>query len=129
MTKEERKAKIQSIREYVSFLSNGGITVVYVEELQFLLSEINRLETIEEMEGGKMNNNARDIINRLEGSLKYDAINGSEESRAIFESQVQEAIKVLKYLSGRDAVLSKLEAAGVDNWEGYDDALNGHDDL
>ena len=51
MTKEERKAKIQSIREYVSFLSNGGITVVYVEELQFLLSEINRLETIEEMEG------------------------------------------------------------------------------
>ena len=72
-----------------------------------------------------MNNNARDIINRLEGSLKYDAINGSEESRAIFESQVQEAIKVLKYLAGRDAVLSKLEAAGVDNWEGYDDAIDG----
>ena len=76
-----------------------------------------------------MNNITRDIINRLEGSLKYDAINGSEESRAIFESQVQEAIKVLKYLAGRDAVLSKLEAAGVDNWEGYDDALNGPDDL
>ena len=72
-----------------------------------------------------MNNNARDIINRLEGSLKYDAINGSEDSRAIFESQVQEAIKVLKYLAGRDAVLSKLEAAGVDNWEGYDDAIDG----
>ena len=72
-----------------------------------------------------MNNNARDIINRLEGSLKYDAINGSEESRAIFEYQVIEAIKVLKYLAGRDAVLSKLEAAGVDNWEGYDDAING----
>ena len=72
---------------------------------------------------------ANDIIKRLEGSLKYDAINGSEESRAIFESQVQEAIKVLKYLAGREAVLSKLEAAGVDNWEGYDDALNGPDDL
>ena len=129
MTKEERKAKIQSIREYVSFLSNGGITVVYVEELQFLLSEVNRLETIEEMEGEKMNNAKSDIIKRLEGSLKYDAINGSEESRAIFESQVIEATKVLKYLAGRDAVLSKLEAAGVDNWEGYDDALNGPDDL
>ena len=72
-----------------------------------------------------MNNNTSDIIKRLEGSLKYDAINGSEESRAIFESQVQEAIKVLKYLAGRDAVLSKLEAAGVDNWEGYDDAIDG----
>ena len=76
-----------------------------------------------------MNSNVRDIINGLEGSLKYDAINGSEESRAIFEYQVIEAIKVLKYLAGRDAVLSKLEAAGVDNWEGYDDALNGPDDL
>ena len=71
-----------------------------------------------------MNNNARDIIKRLEYSLKYDAINGSEESRAIFESQIQEAIKVLKYLAGRDAVLSKLEAAGVDNWEGYEEALS-----
>ena len=72
-----------------------------------------------------MNNGKSDIIKRLECSLKYDAINGSEESRAIFESQVQEAIKVLKYLAGRDAVLSKLEAAGVDNWEGYDDAIDG----
>ena len=76
-----------------------------------------------------MNNTTRDIINRLEGSLKYDAINGGEDSRAILEMQIDEAIKVLKYLSGRDAVLSKLEAAGVDNWEGYDDALNGPDDL
>ena len=72
-----------------------------------------------------MNNNTSDIIKRLEYSLRYDAINGGDESRAIFESQVQEAIKVLKYLSGRDAVLSKLEAAGVDNWEGYDDAIDG----
>ena len=72
-----------------------------------------------------MNNNASNIINRLEVSLKYDAINGGDDSRAIFERQVEEAVKVLKYLSGRDAVLSKLEAAGVDNWEGYDDALNG----
>ena len=76
-----------------------------------------------------MNNAKSDIIKRLEYSLAYDAINGGDDSRAIFESQVKEAIKVLKYLAGRDAVLSKLEAAGVDNWEGYDDALNGPDDL
>ena len=72
-----------------------------------------------------MNNNARDIINLLEGSLAYDTINGGDDSRAIFERQVKEAVKVLKYLAGRDAVLSKLEAAGVDNWEGYDDAIDG----
>lgn len=30
-----------------------------------------------------------------------------------------------KELEKRDAILSKLEAAGVDNWAGYDDALEG----
>ena len=65
-----------------------------------------------------MNNNANNIIKGLEGSLKDDSL-------SILEEQINEAIKVLKYLSGRDAVLSKLEAAGVDNWEGYDDAING----
>ena len=65
-----------------------------------------------------MNNNANNIIKGLEGSLKDDSL-------SILEEQINEAIKVLKYLAGRDAVLSKLEAAGVDNWEGYDDAING----
>ena len=69
-----------------------------------------------------MNNNARDIINRLEGSLKYDAINGSEESRAIFEGQVKEAVKELYRLAGRDTILSRLEDAGVKDWSEYDDA-------
>lgn len=29
------------------------------------------------------------------------------------------------YLKSRDAELSMLEAYGVDNWEGYSDALQG----
>jgi len=70
-----------------------------------------------------MNNTTRDIIKRLEGSLKYNAINGSEESRAIFESQVQEAVKELFRLAGRDAILSRLEDAGVKDWSEYDDAV------
>jgi hypothetical protein len=30
----------------------------------------------------------------------------------------------LKYLQERDEILSALEAGGVDNWEGYDEALS-----
>lgn len=69
-----------------------------------------------------------DIIKKLEASMRYDVINGDKSERAILSLQINEAIKKLKYLSGRDAVLSRLEAAGVDNWEGYDDAIGGHDD-
>lgn len=51
MTEEERKAKLQDIREHVNFLRREGITLGFVDELQFLLSEICRLEIIiEEME-------------------------------------------------------------------------------
>lgn len=51
MTEEERKAKLQDIREHVNFLRRGGITLGFVNELQFLLSEICRLEIIiEELE-------------------------------------------------------------------------------
>lgn len=66
-----------------------------------------------------------DIIKRLEASMRFDVINGDESERAILGLQINEAIRVLKYLSGRDTVLSKLESAGVDNWEGYDDAIGG----
>lgn len=46
MTEEERKAKLQDIREHVNFLRREGITLGFVDELQFLLSEICRLEII-----------------------------------------------------------------------------------
>lgn len=61
-----------------------------------------------------------DIIKRLEASMRYDVINGDQSERAILGLQISEAISELKRLSQRDAILSKLEAAGVDNWEGYE---------
>lgn len=66
-----------------------------------------------------------DIIKRLEASIKYDVVNGNHEERAIFETQVKEAIRELKRLKERDDILSSLEAAGVDNWEGYCEAMEG----
>lgn len=65
-----------------------------------------------------------DIIKRLEGSMKYDAINGSHEDRLILSLQIGDAIKELKRLAKRDSILSNLEAAGVDNWSGYEDAMS-----
>lgn len=34
----------------------------------------------------------------------------------------------LKYLEERDAFLSRLEAAGVDNWEGYCEAFDDEEE-
>lgn len=39
-----------------------------------------------------------DIIKRLEASIRYDVISGSNHERAVLASQIVEAIKELKYL-------------------------------
>ena len=39
-------------------------------------------------------------------------------------SDVTISAKRLEYLEHRDAVLSALEAGGVDNWEWYSESLN-----
>lgn len=70
-----------------------------------------------------MTNTTRDIINRLEASIKYDVVNGDCEERAIFETQVKEAIKELKRLEKRDDILSCLEAAGGYTYEAPDEGL------
>lgn len=38
---------------------------------------------------------------------------------------IDEKDQKIAELEQRDAVLTALENAGVDNWEGYDDALDG----
>lgn len=52
-----------------------------------------------------MTNTTRDIINRLEASIKYDVVNGTCEERAIFIIQVVVKEKWLKMVSeSEDAV-------------------------
>lgn len=36
--------------------------------------------------------------------------------------------KEYRFLLSRDLLLSKLEAAGVDNWDGYSDCVDDDDD-
>ena len=38
-------------------------------------------------------------------------------------NDVEELFVEMNYLRDRDRLLSALEAAGVDNWEGYDHAV------
>ena len=63
------------------------------------------------------------IIKKLEASLGYDVLNGSSEEKIILGMQIRDAIRELKRLKKRDDILSRLEAAGVDNWEGYEIAM------
>ncbi len=44
------------------------------------------------------------------------------------EDKVQITLKYYEYLIKRSAFLSRLEAAGVDNWEGYWYACDEEDD-
>jgi len=47
------------------------------------------------------------IEDRLTASLKYDAINGDASERAVVESQIREAIKVIKELRRQAGILLK----------------------
>ena len=51
-----------------------------------------------------------DIVKRLQGSLKYDAFNGSYNERAICISQVEEAISLIDQLRAeRDEIREAWE--------------------
>ena len=84
-----------------------------------------------------------DIVKRLQGSLKYDAFNGSYNERAICISQVEEAITlidslraerdeireacawVIEYLEGEDFIPDSTHFCTLD---GYDREVT-YDDL
>jgi hypothetical protein len=71
-------------------------------------------------------------INRLSIRVKYWD-NGwyetvlKDHQWCLVRTALEEFIDVdmLKYLQDSSEKLSKLEAAGVDNWDGYDDAVAG----
>lgn len=49
-------------------------------------------------------------------------------NRVASEDEVIVLKKEISRLRMRDSFLSRLEAAGVDNWDGYDYAVSGEDD-
>ena len=44
---------------------------------------------------------------------------------AEYDKIIDEKVQTIAELVQRDEILTALENAGVDNWEGYDDALDG----
>ncbi len=59
-------------------------------------------------------------ILRLTGRMKPENLLGLLDRQEVHLKAYQHSVKVLE---DRDRILSALEAAGVDNWEGYSEAM------
>ena len=89
------------------------------ERLESLTKQIKQ-ETIEELYGDLYSSVRSDIKDKLDSVLNSISGTGVKVAGSNFTISQEEYEKLLK----RDEMLSALEGAGVDNWEGYDYAID-----